>query len=153
MTLLEHTAEELCVVDLPARDRADCIVRLCDHLHALGRIEDPEAITESLLAREHIESTAIGGGVAIPHVRSPQVQGALVCVARLASPIDFQALDREPVDLVFLLLGARELPGQHLRVLAQVSRLLRNHGLLDELRSAESSSQSYAALREAEAAL
>ena len=150
MSLLEYTTEELCLAGMPARDRTDCIARLCDHLHAAGWIEDPGEMAEALLAREHIESTAIGGGVAIPHVRSKQVKGAVVAIARLESPIDFQAHDDAPVDLIFLLLGARELPGQHLRVLARVSQLLRSHDFLEDLRAAKSPAEGYAALLKAE---
>ena len=150
MTLTDYTSEELLLTRLSARDRADCIARLCDHLHRQGRIADPGEMAEALLARERIESTAIGGGIAIPHVRSEQVPGALVGIAQLETPIDFRAHDDAPVDLIFLLLGAKKLPGQHLRVLARVSQLLRNHGFLLALREAQTPAAMHAALEEAE---
>jgi fructose-specific phosphotransferase system IIA component len=153
MKLQDHTAEELCVAGLNARDRTDCIARLCDQLHRSGYIQDPGEMAEALLAREHIESTAIGGGIALPHARSAQVSSAVVAIAQLAEPIDFRAHDDAPVDLIFMLLGAHKLPGQHLRTLARVSQLLRHHGFLLSLREAASSEEMHLALKEAESEL
>lgn len=153
MRLQDYTAAEDLIAGLPARNREDCIARICEHLHRRGKIQDPAALTEEILGREQLESTAIGGGIALPHVRSEQVPGAMVAIAQLAEPIDFNAMDGAPVDLVFLLLGAKELPGQHLRVLARISKLVRDYQFLSGLRDAESVAAVATSLEETEARL
>jgi len=150
MKLLDYTAEDLLLNGLLARDREECISRLCEHLQRQGRIEDPAALTKAILKREEVESTAIGGGIALPHVRSEQVKGAVVAIAQLAGPIDFDAADDAPVDLVFLLLGSRRLPGQHLRVLARVSKLMHDREFLRGMREARSVEAMHESLRAGE---
>ncbi len=151
MKLLNYCSPELCFASLKAADRKECLEVLVDRLAELGRINDAPALLDSVLAREKMESTGIGGGMALPHVRSEQIAGSVVMIAHLAEPIDFKAADGEPVDLIFLLVGSRELPGQQLRVLARISKLLRIDSFLAALRSAETPAAIMAALREVEA--
>ena len=151
MKLLNYCSPELCFASLNAANRGECLEVLVDRLAELGRINDPQALLEAILAREEMESTGIGGGMALPHVRSDQIAGSVVMIAHLAEPIAFGSVDGEPVDLVFLLVGSRELPGQQLRVLARISKLLRIDSFLQALRAAETPASIIAALREVEA--
>src|SRR5947208_16788036 len=83
------------------------------------------AILEILLQREKLGSTGVGGGIAIPHGKLPKLTRLFGLFARLERPIDFEALDGQPVDLIFLLLAPEGAGADHLKALARVARLLR----------------------------
>jgi mannitol/fructose-specific phosphotransferase system IIA component (Ntr-type) len=149
--LLNFTAPDLVLAQLEAPDRDACIQAFADRLVELGKIADGAALVREILAREEVETTGIGRGIALPHVRSPLLVGSLVMIATLAEPVRFNAIDGEPVDLVFLLAGSRELPGQQLRLLARISKLVRIDSFLSELRSAQTPADVIHAVRAAEA--
>jgi len=90
----------------------------------------------TLLQREHLSSTGLGRGVAIPHVKFHSLKTIFCLFARLEEPIEFDAHDNEPVDLVFLLLAPEHASGDHLKALARISRLVRDPSTLERLRSA-----------------
>lgn len=93
-------------------------------------------IFDTLLQRERLGSTGLGRGIAIPHVKFKALTSIVCLFARLAEPIEFESLDDEPVDLIFLLLAPEHASGDHLKALARISRLLRDPAALDRLRSA-----------------
>jgi PTS system nitrogen regulatory IIA component len=93
---------------------------------------------DALLAREAVGSTGVGRGVAIPHARLPGVQAVAAVLVRLDKPIDFDAMDGEPVDLMVALFAPPEAGSEHLRALARVSRLLRRPEIREQLRQAQS---------------
>ena len=88
--------------------------------------QNERAIFEILLQREKLGSTGVGNGVAIPHGKLPKLGKLFGLFARLARPVDFEALDGQPVDLVFLLLAPEGAGADHLKALARVARLLRD---------------------------
>lgn len=98
---------------------------------------DAREIFDLLLQRERLGSTAIGRGVAIPHVQLKDIDEVVCLFARLETPIEFEAPDSEPVDLIFVLLAPRHASGDHLKALARISRLIRAPAALDALRRAE----------------
>jgi nitrogen PTS system EIIA component len=99
-----------------------------------GRSE--REIFETLLQRERLGSTSIGHGVAIPHGKLPKLDRLVGLFARLERPIDFDALDGEPVDLIFLLLAPEGAGADHLKALARIARILRDEKQAERLRSA-----------------
>lgn len=105
---------------------------------------DPRLIVERLIERERLGSTGFGGGVAIPHGKMDGLDHVTGLVARLANPIDFQAIDGMPVDLVFLLLSPPDAGVEHLKALARVSRKLRDRSFVAKLRGAGSPDALYA---------
>jgi PTS system nitrogen regulatory IIA component len=105
---------------------------------------DARLIVERLLDRERLGSTGFGGGVAIPHGKMDGLSRVVGLVARLATPIDFQAIDGMPVDLVFLLLSPPDAGVEHLKALARVSRKLRDRAFVAKLRGAGSPDALYA---------
>jgi PTS system nitrogen regulatory IIA component len=121
-------------------------------LAALGTISttlwalDARMVTDALSRREKLGSTGFGGGVAIPHARIDGLSGVRVAFVRLARPIDFAAVDDQPVDLVVLLLSPTDAGADHLKALARVSRRLREAGLAAKLRGAGSPDALYALL-------
>jgi nitrogen PTS system EIIA component len=103
-------------------------------------------ITHALTERERLGSTGFGKGVAIPHGKVEGLSRVFGYFARLAQPIDFHAVDGMPVDLVFLLLSPPDAGADHLKALAQVSRMLRDRHTVDKLRGARSKDAIYALL-------
>jgi len=105
-------------------------------------------VFEVLLERERLGSTGVGYGVAIPHGKLPGLKRLYGFFARLASPIDFEAVDDQPVDLVFLLLAPETAGADHLKALARISRLLRDRETCEKLRGSDSGDAIYALLTE-----
>jgi PTS system nitrogen regulatory IIA component len=99
---------------------------------------DPALIADSIAEREKLGSTGFGGGVAIPHGKLAGLDRVYAMVARLATPVDYKAIDGGKVDLVFLLLSPPDAGAEHLKALAAVSRLVRNAGIVEKLRGARS---------------
>jgi PTS system nitrogen regulatory IIA component len=109
---------------------------------------DAALVAERLMQREKLGSTASGGGIAIPHAHVPDVQAAIGLFARLSPPVAFQAADGQNVDLVLAVLTPEESLGDHLRALAQASRLLADPGLQRKLRETDNARALYALLTE-----
>jgi len=97
-----------------------------------------------LMERERLGSTAVGGGVAIPHGKLDGVDRLIGVLGRLDQPIDFEAIDEQPVDIVFMLLAPREAGAEHLKALACVSRFLRDQRVVKALRGADSAAALFA---------
>ena len=109
-------------------------------------------IFETLTEREKLGSTGMGQGIAIPHGRVAGVAKMTGLFAQLDHPVDFDSMDDQPVDLVFLLLAPEGAGADHLKALARVSRLLRNQTVCEKLRAAPQSATLYALLTEPSAA-
>ena len=99
---------------------------------------DPAAIVDTIAERERLGTTGFGNGVAIPHGKVEGLKSIYAMVVRLAEPIDYKAIDGQPVDLVFLLLSPPDAGAEHLKALAAVSRVIRHGPTLEKLRGARS---------------
>ncbi|MEM6683581.1 MAG: PTS IIA-like nitrogen regulatory protein PtsN [Pseudomonadota bacterium] len=97
-----------------------------------------------VLERERLGTTGVGQGLAIPHGKLPGLEQITGIFARLAKPVDFDAIDREPVDLVFMLIAPESAGAEHLKALARVSRLFRNPMTCEKLRGSADASALYA---------
>ncbi|PHR61593.1 MAG: transcriptional regulator [Robiginitomaculum sp.] len=93
-------------------------------------------VVSAVMERERLGSTGVGHGVAIPHARLEGLDQVRAVFARLETPLDYESIDDRPVDLVVLLLAPANAGGDHLRALAQISRLLRKEDMRARLRSA-----------------
>jgi len=102
-----------------------------------GQLRDCSAdeIFESLLSRERLGSTGIGEGIAIPHCRLRQCSEAMGILLRLNEPVDFDAIDQQPVDLVFALLVPEEATEEHLQILAVLAKNFSDAGYREALRN------------------
>jgi PTS system nitrogen regulatory IIA component len=107
---------------------------------------DAKTIAAALGEREKIGSTGFGGGIAIPHARIDGLDHVFGYFARLTAPIDFQSVDKLPVDLVFLILSPPDAGADHLKALAAVSRVLRDRNVVAKLRGARSRDAIFALL-------
>lgn len=103
-------------------------------------------IFDTLLQREKLGSTGVGHGVAIPHGKLQGLQKLVGVFARLDKPVDFDALDDEPVDLMFLLLAPENAGADHLKALARIARVLREPAVAGKLRAANDANAIYALL-------
>jgi PTS system nitrogen regulatory IIA component len=108
--------------------------------------QNERAIFEILLQREKLGSTGVGNGIAIPHGKLPKLNKLFGLFARLERPVDFEALDGQPVDLVFLLLAPEGAGADHLKALARVARLLRDPDVARKLRESRDAEALYAVL-------
>ncbi|MAU40952.1 MAG: PTS IIA-like nitrogen-regulatory protein PtsN [Kordiimonas sp.] len=103
-------------------------------------------ILDVILDRERLGTTGVGRGVAIPHGKLPELDRLYGVFARLEAAVDFEAIDDQPVDLVFMLLAPEEAGADHLKALARISRLLRDHGNCEKLRGSDSADALYTLL-------
>ena len=104
------------------------------------------AIFDTLMERERLGTTGVGNGIAIPHGKLPDIDRLYGLFARLEQPVDFQAIDERPVDLIFLLLAPESAGADHLKALAKVSRVLRDDSICEKLRGTNTSDALYAIL-------
>ena len=108
--------------------------------------QSERAIYEILLQRERLGSTGVGSGIAIPHGKLARLDHLFGLFARIDRAIDFEALDGQPVDLVFLLLAPESAGADHLKALARVARLLRDREIANKLRESRDADAIYAVL-------
>jgi len=113
---------------------------------ACGRNE--REVLEVLMQRERLGSTGIGNGIAIPHGKLAKLERLCGAFARLDRPVDFEALDGQPVDLMFLLLAPEGAGADHLKALARIARLLRDGETTRKLRESRDAESLYAVLTE-----
>ena len=136
MKLLDYTQESGLLPALECRDRTEAIRRLVAGLVASGTVAEPDLLVEEILLREQEGSTAIGGGLSIPHARFRSVQRVQLAVATLTTPLEILSEDGRPVDVIILIVGPVGDPRQMLRVLARLARLVKQGTFLDDLRAA-----------------
>ena len=109
---------------------------------------EAQVVFETLLKREKLGSTGLGQGIAIPHGKFATLDKVHGVFARLSTPVKFESVDDNPVDLVFLLLAPESAGADHLKALARISRLLRDQQVVQKLRGTEDASGLYAILTE-----
>ena len=112
--------------------------------------QNEDAIYEVLAERERLGTTGIGHGIAIPHGKLPGLERVYGVFARLERPIDFDAIDDQPVDLIFLLLAPANSGSDHLKALAKVSRMLRDRRLCEKVRGSTTCDAIFALMNETE---
>jgi PTS system nitrogen regulatory IIA component len=133
------------MIDVAAGDKQKLLLELARKAGAAVDVQAEQVFAE-LQKREALGSTGVGGGVALPHARFHQVNKPIGMLARLRKPIDFDAVDGKPVDLVFLLLLPEAPNGEQLSALPLIARKLRSPDIAAALRSARDSAEMYRAL-------
>ncbi len=153
MKLTEVLTADVVKTDLAATTRDGAVRELVELLAHAGRIQpgDVEEVTQAILRREHLGSTAIGRGVAIPHSKAKAVTQFTAAFGRSAPGIEFAAIDNEPVHLVFLLTSPPDSQRAHLRALAHISRLLTKQDLRARILAAKDATEILEVIAEAEA--
>lgn len=147
MELGDLISREGVIASLKAKSKKQALQELASNAGQLTGM-DAREIFDTLLQRERLGSTGIGRGIAIPHGKLASLDGIVSLFARLTDPIEFDALDDEPVDLIFLLLVPEHAGADHLKALARISRLLREPSTIDKLRLCADGSSLYDILTE-----
>lgn len=145
MKISDFLQPENVFIDLPSTSKAEVLKRLSGAASRQLEI-DGSVIFDTLHSRERLGSTGVGGGIAIPHARVPNLKRPFGMLARLASDVAFEAIDDIPVDIVFVLLMPDDSTKAHLNMLACIARRLRTAEVLKEVRAARDSDQLYAAV-------
>lgn len=125
--------EDLILEDIEATGKEGVLAEFSRLLHRSGMVRETDGLVRLLLEREALGSTAIGEGIAIPHAKLPLLREMIVAFGRSVAGIDFHSLDGKPTHLFFLLVTPDDNPGEHLRTLARISRILKNRTLRDQL--------------------
>jgi PTS system nitrogen regulatory IIA component len=145
MPLNDLVAPEAVVPSLRVNSKKQALQELAARAAAIcGRNE--REIFEVLLQRERLGSTGIGSGIAIPHGKLAKLDRLYGVFARLERPVDFESLDGQPVDLMFLLLAPEAAGADHLKALARIARLLRDPEIARKLRESRDAEAIYAVL-------
>jgi PTS system nitrogen regulatory IIA component len=150
MPLLDFLSSDAVAPALRVGSKKHALQELSAHAARLTGLDERE-IFETLLQRERLGSTGIGEGIAIPHGKLAKLDRLFGFVARLERPIDFEALDGQPVDVLFLLLAPEGAGADHLKALARVARVLREPGLLERVRAARDGAALYAVMTRTDA--
>jgi len=143
MDIEDLLVTDLVYADFKASSKKQALQNLSRRWAEVHSIDDRLAM-EKLLDRERLGSTGVGKGVAIPHARIEGLTKISGVFARLSAPIDFDAVDDVPVDLIFMLFAPEDAGADHLKALARVSRLLRDSTACDKLRQTTNASALYA---------
>jgi PTS system nitrogen regulatory IIA component len=133
------------IAPLKANGKKQALQEIAERAAAVTGLPERE-IFETLLQRERLGSTGIGEGIAIPHGRSASLDRLRGLFVRMEKPIDFEALDGQPVDILFVLLAPEGAGADHLKALARVARVLRDRSTLDHIRRADDADAIYAIL-------
>lgn len=123
--------------------KEEAISELIDLFKNDDRVKDTESILNSVLEREKIMSTGVGKGFAIPHAKTNSVNEIIAAFGKIDNPIDFQALDDQPVNLVFLLVGKENLVGPHIKLLSRISRMMNIEEFRESLANATTAQEIY----------
>jgi len=149
MMINDILVPEAVVADLKATSKKQALQELARRAADISGVHE-RTIFDVLMERERLGTTGVGNGIAIPHGKLANLDRLYGLFARLSTPIDFQAIDERPVDLIFVLLAPESAGADHLKALAKVSRLLRHRPTCDKLRGTESADALYAILTESQ---
>src|ERR1051325_7035647 len=145
MTLTDLVAPNAIVPALKVNGKKQAIQELAAKAAKLSG-QNERVIFDTLMQREKLGSTGVGNGIAIPHGKLPKLEKLFGLFARLDRPIDFEALDGQPVDLIFLLLAPEGAGADHLKALARIARLLRDVDVAKKLRASRDAQAIYSVL-------
>jgi PTS system nitrogen regulatory IIA component len=147
MPLLDFLDPQAVLPALRVNGKKQALQELATHAARLTGL-DQTAVFETLLQRERLGSTGIGEGIAIPHGKIPGLTRIFGLMARLEKPIEFEALDDQRVDILFLLLAPEGAGADHLKALSRVARVLREPGLVERVRATRDAAALYAIMTE-----
>ncbi len=139
-------------VHMEGTDKFDVISRLVNLLNDdKESIHDLDEVRDAVFEREKRMSTGVGKGLGLPHAKSSAVEKTLAAFATMKTPIDFNAIDGEPVQIIFLLVGPESAKSQHIKLLSRISRLMNRRELRESLLAAETPEEVIEVFRESEA--
>jgi nitrogen PTS system EIIA component len=148
MKIDEILKKESVIADIAGENKLDVIKEMTECLNQNNTIKNDKALYATLMEREKLGSTGIGENVAIPHGKSDELTQIITVFARSLSGVDFESLDQKPVHFICMVIAPAHSTGQHLKVLARISRLFKNQTLREGILKAEDSNAIYSILLE-----
>ena len=145
MKISEIMNENCIVVGLKAQNKRQLLQELAQKAAEITNISE-RTIFDSLLERENLGSTGFGGGTALPHARIAEAEKVCGIFAKLNAPVDFEAIDGRPVDLIFMLISPEGSGADHLTALAKASRILKDEATCSKIRQISKKEEIYALL-------
>lgn len=145
MEITDLITPESVILNLRATSKKQALQELAQKAARVTGLHE-RAIFDVLLEREKLGTTGVGSGVAIPHGKLAELDKLCGVFAKLEKPIDFEAIDERPVDLIFMLLAPASAGADHLKALARISRLLRDDATCEKLRGSDTAEAIYAIL-------
>lgn len=146
MEISDFLSEDMIVADLDVDNKRNLLEKLSDLLADKCSL-DKNTVFEAILERENLGSTGYGNGVGYPHARIEGLKKVFTMVIRLRSPIDYDAVDAQDVDIVALMVSPEDSGNDHLQTLAVLSRALKNEKILQTIRQAKTVHEIYMALQ------
>lgn len=152
MKFADFVSTEAIRADLAAEDKESVIAEMVGSMVETGHIaaEDVDSILKAIMKREELGSTGIGRGIAVPHTKHPSVERLVGTVGISTEGVDFNSLDGERVQLLFLLISPPDRPGDHLRALENISRQLRDNTFCKFLKQSKTAEAIQQLLEEAD---
>jgi fructose-specific phosphotransferase system IIA component len=138
MKLIDILSPECICSPLQAVDKQDVINELVDVLVASGQVTDADSLKNAVWTREQTRTTGIGHGLAIPHGKCSSMKSLAIAIGKPATPIDFEAIDSQPVQLIVLLASPPDRTSDHIQALAHISRLMNDTSFREEIYNATS---------------
>jgi PTS system nitrogen regulatory IIA component len=148
MRLTDLLHQDLILPNLEGQNKRDVLNEFAALLFEQKKIRDQNEFLEVILAREALGSTGIGEGIAIPHGKLKSLKHLILSFGISRKGIDFDAMDGKPVYLFFVLIAPEDSPGDHLKALARISRILKNRDFRDRLIKSQSHDEIYNEIRE-----
>lgn len=150
MALADLLQQDAIIPALKVNSKKQLLQELAAKASKITGVSERE-VFDVILQRERLGSTGVGHGIAIPHGKLASIDKIVGVFARLENPVDFEALDDQPVDLVFLLLAPEGAGADHLKALSRIARVLRDAELVAKLRATESDTAIYTFLNQEQA--
>ena len=150
MKITDFLDQRAIKIGLTASDKEGILKELADVLAEVKDIGDKRAIVKALLERENLGSTGIGQGIAIPHGKTDRVNELVAVLGVSRKGVNFEALDGEPVYIIFLLVAPKDTAGPHLKALAQISRLLRDSYFCELIKRCQTPNEVYELIKHEE---
>ena len=126
--------------DIKPDEKYKLLDKLIDFLITSNKLKNKEEIKKAIIKREHLETTAIGRGIAIPHAKIKDIKSTFVACAIIKEGVDFKSLDNKPVDLFFIIISCASDPDAHIKALSKLAGILNDKELCEKIRESSTSS-------------
>jgi fructose-specific phosphotransferase system IIA component len=143
MKISDFLSKDLFIAELKSSDKNEAINELIDLFSSDPRVEDIEDVRKNVFEREKIMSTGIGKGFAVPHGKSDSIKEIIAAFGRSIKGIDFDAIDGQPVNLIFLIVGRNDSISTHIKLLSRISRMMNKDDFRNRLLNAANAEELY----------
>jgi len=150
MKISDFLSKDLFIAELKSSDKNEAINELIDLFSSDPRVEDIEDVRKNVFEREKIMSTGIGKGFAVPHGKSDSIKEIIAAFGRSIKGIDFDAIDGQPVNLIFLIVGRNDSISTHIKLLSRISRMMNKDDFRNRLLNAANAEELYKVFTEEE---